>query len=225
MRGTGVASLATLERGTGGPYVSMITVATETDGTPLFLISNLALHTRNLQADPRASILFVAGNELQDPLALGRVSVMGHAEKAETGLARTRFLARHPEAEVYAGFADFAIWRLRVDKGHFVGGFGRIGTIAGDQLVRKDTALSAWEAEISRVLNDVNARYGSRLAQLAAQRGHKAGDWRLAACDPEGGELLSAGTAIRLVFAEPILDLAGIPQALERLAALHDARN
>lgn len=217
MRGTGVASLATLEPGTGSPYASMITVATQTDGTPLFLISRLAWHTRNLEADPRGSILFKAEGEASDPLALGRVSVMGRAEKTDNAFDRARFLARHPEAAGYARFADFALWRLQVEKAHHVGGFGRIGTLPGDELIRHPEEVAAWDAEIAPQLDEVNAKQSALCAQLAAERGGSGMGWRLAACDPEGGELVLEDCALRLIFPEPLQSVYQIPEALQRL--------
>ena len=214
LRGAGVCSLATVEAGSGSPYASMITAATETDGTPLFLISRLALHTRNLEADNRGSILFMAGGDAADPLSLGRVSAMGRAEKTDSPLARTRFLARHPEAAGYAGFADFALWRLLVEKAHYVGGFGKIVTLAGDQVIRRGAEIAAWEAEITGSLEEINARHGTLLAKL----GGDGAAWRLAACDLEGGELLSEGRALRLVFPEPLQTVYQILDSLQRLA-------
>lgn len=203
MRGTGVASLATLEAGSGSPYASMITVATETDGSPLFLISKLAVHTRNIEADPRASVLFTMQGESDDPLALGRLSAMGIAEKAESELNRARFLARHPEAAAYAGFADFSLWRLRVEKAHYVGGFGRIRTLPGDVLIRKGEVVERWDAEINRILSNFNEHNGKSLARHAGSDG----DWKLAACDPEGCDLVSGTRAVRVTFPEPIEDI------------------
>ena len=220
MRTVGVASLATLEPGSASPYASMVTVATEVGGAPIFLISRLAWHTRNLEADPRGSVLFVApGGESADPLALGRISVMGIAEKADTPLNRSRFLARHPEAAGYASFADFSLWRLRVDKGHFVGGFGRIGTLPGDQLIEQGDAVAAWEAGIAAALDDINAGEAALCARLAARHGEEGGEWRLAACDPDGCDLVGEGRSIRIDFAAPVESVYQIPEVLQRLSA------
>jgi heme iron utilization protein len=218
MRGTGVGSLATLEPVSGSPYASMITVATETDGTPLLLISRLAWHTRNLETDPRASILFMSGGSAADPLALGRISVMGRAERTDSPAARARFLARHPEAEVYIDFADFALWRLTVEMGHFIGGFGRIGTIAGDRLIRNVQMSRAWDDGIASQLDAINAGDAALLARLAEQHDETGQGRRLAACDPEGAELVADGRALRLVFPEPLESVYQIPEALQRLA-------
>ena len=133
------ASLATLDRVTGHPYASLILVATEPDGAPVFLISRLALHTRNLEKDPRASLLIDGTGGLGDPLTGGRLTLMGEARPSDSPTARRRFLARHPSAEGYAGFADFSIYALEVASGHYIGGFGRIVDLAPAALMT-DTA-------------------------------------------------------------------------------------
>lgn len=218
IRGTGVASLATLEPESGNPYVSIITVATDTDGSPLFLISTLAWHTRNLQADPRASILCAETHRTGDPLALGRISLMGTAERIGTALARARFLAKHPEASDYAGFADFSLWRLRVEKAHYVGGFGRIVTLSGDRLIRSATDVEAWTAGVEGALAEANASHGALIREAARRAEGGEGDWSLAACDSDGCDLVSAGRSLRISFAAPILRVEDIPAALEAAA-------
>lgn len=232
IRGTGVGSFATLEPATGSPYASMLTVSTRTDGTPLFLISRLAWHTRNLEADPRASILFMStgdkeraftasdrqGLRTADPLALGRISVMGRAEKTADPADRERFLARHPEAAGYAAFADFAFYRLVVDKAQYVGGFGRIGEIAGSRLIRAAEEVADWDAQIADALAGINADHGALCAQAAHEPGAGSIGWRMAACDPEGADLVSEAGSRRLVFPEPLQSVYQIPEVLQRLA-------
>ena len=104
-------ALGTLDRETGHPYASLVLLATEPGGAPIFLISRLALHTRNLEQDPRASILFDGTGGLGDPMTGGRLTVTGLARPSASATALRRFLARHPSAEGYAGFADFSIYR------------------------------------------------------------------------------------------------------------------
>lgn len=126
LEGAFKASLATLDGATGCPYASLITVATDATGAPIFLISTLARHTRNLVADPRASILIDGTGDLADPLQGARVTLHGRAEKVSGEDVKQRFLSRHPEAAFYADFEDFAFWRLVIEGAHFIGGFGRI---------------------------------------------------------------------------------------------------
>ena len=130
------AALATLDHDSGAPYASLITVATLPDATPVFLISTLARHTQNLLKDPRASILIDGTGNDGDPLAGGRVSLYGRAELTTDPLARARFLARHPNAEIYAGFKDFNSYRLKLEGAHFVGGFGSIHDLSATDLRR-----------------------------------------------------------------------------------------
>ena len=90
-------ALATLMPGTGDPYCSLVNVATSADGAPLLLISTLAVHTRNLLADSRASLMLDARNE-GDPLEGARIMLMGKVAATDDPSARRRYLARHPEA-------------------------------------------------------------------------------------------------------------------------------
>ncbi|MEO8669071.1 MAG: pyridoxamine 5'-phosphate oxidase family protein, partial [Bauldia sp.] len=128
-------SLATLDTD-GFPFASLVTVATSPAGEPLFLLSDLAVHTRNLKRDARASVLLVApGGETGDPLAGARLSVTGHLVRDDTAEARRRFLAHHAESANLAGFGDFNFYRLDVARCHLVAGFGRIVDLQRDELL------------------------------------------------------------------------------------------
>ena len=113
----------------GYPYGSFVTVAFE-NGNPIFLISALAEHTRNLERDPRASLL-VAESGSADPLANVRVTMLGPCTRVEGegASARAAFLAAHPNAAYYAGFRDFAFWKLDVESVRYIGGYGRMSWI------------------------------------------------------------------------------------------------
>lgn len=119
-------ALGTLRVGDKNPYVSMVLVATDEAGAPLMLLSALAVHTKNLQTDPRASLLIDATDGLGDPVTGARISLTGTVSKTTDSAARGRFLARHPAAAGYADFADFAFYRFEPDGGHLIEGFGRI---------------------------------------------------------------------------------------------------
>jgi hypothetical protein len=113
----------------GYPYGSFVTVAFA-DGDPVFLISALAEHTKNLEQDHRASLL-VAESGSEDPLANGRVTMLGPCTRVtgDDGSARAAFLAAHPNAAYYADFGDFAFWKLRVNAVRYIGGYGRMSWI------------------------------------------------------------------------------------------------
>lgn len=124
-------ALATVRKGkeVGHPYVSKVGVALDVDGSPLFLLSTLATHTQDLLADPRASLLVEATNpdDGSNPLQVARATLVGNLERLERGMdtsEKSRYLARHPSAAQYANFGDFSMWRMNVEKIHYVGGFG-----------------------------------------------------------------------------------------------------
>jgi putative heme iron utilization protein len=195
------ASLATIASSGGYPYASLITVATEALGAPIFLISGLAQHTRNLSEDPRASILFDGTGSAGDPLQGARVTLFGKAEKTAEEGVRRRFLARHPEAAFYADFPDFAFWRLEVKGAHYIGGFGRIVDLSpAELLIATDGAgeLLAAEPGIIEHMNEDHADavrlYATRLA------GAPEGFWRMSGIDPEGCDLIFEGDARRISF-------------------------
>jgi putative heme iron utilization protein len=114
----------------GYPYGSFVTVGFDA-GDPVFLISGLAEHTKNLERDPRASLLVAEGGA-DDPLANGRVTMLGPCTRVEgdDGRARAAFLAAHPNAAYYADFNDFGFWRLRVESIRYIGGYGRMSWIS-----------------------------------------------------------------------------------------------
>jgi putative heme iron utilization protein len=212
------ASLATIASGSGYPYASLITVATDPSGTPIFLISALAQHTKNLAQDSRASILFDGTGALGDPLQGARVTLFGKAEKVEDEAVRRRFLARHPEAAFYADFPDFAFWRLEVEGAHYIGGFGRIVNLTPAELlvVTKGAAdLLAAEPDILAHMNadhaDAVRLYATRLA------GAPEGFWRMSGIDPEGCDLICEGDARRIRFAAPIASPSEARAELVRL--------
>jgi putative heme iron utilization protein len=195
-------ALATLDTSTGHPYASLVTIATDVDGTPLLLISSLALHTRNLAADARASLLFDGTDATGDPLAGGRVTVMGRAVKTQRALARERFLTRQEHAQGYADFPDFAFYELVPERAHFIGGFGRIVDLsAADILVDTKDAqqLTAAHGNIVSHMNDDHAAaielYATELA------GAPGGRWRMTGLDPEGFDIVCDGAACRIPFA------------------------
>ena len=217
-------ALATLDRGSanqpgGHPYASLVTVATDSEGQPIFLLSGLALHTQNLKADPRASLLVDATSLAGDPLAGGRVTVMGRLEQARSPAARMRFLNRHPAAAQYAEFGDFAFYQLNVERAHFIGGFGRIVSLSADQMVRPADDASAFVAAEADIIAHMNADHAGALQLYATKlAGAVPGNWRIVGCDPEGMDLLNGEHVARVAFDERITTPDASRRALKRLA-------
>ncbi|MEM7428706.1 MAG: DUF2470 domain-containing protein [Pseudomonadota bacterium] len=201
MRKRSKATLATLNREGGGPYGSLVNVSTLGDGSPVILISTLAWHTQNLLADPRGSILFEDTDGLVDPLTGPRVTVMGRFEKVADDTVRRRYLARHPSAELYVDFGDFAFWQMTVESAHAVAGFGRIETLEAEEiLVGEGLELLKSERELAIISHmnedhsDANALYATRLL------GADDGDWTMTSIDPDGADLSNGERAVRLAF-------------------------
>lgn len=133
MRAQGAATLGTLMD--GAPYVSLVLVAFDAGGSPLLLLSRLAQHTKNLLADPRVSLLFDGTEGLDDRLTGARLTVLGRAAPFTDPEAKARYVQRHPSAAAYAGFDDFELYRVTIDRAHLVAGFGRIRWVEAAELV------------------------------------------------------------------------------------------
>ena len=149
----------------GYPYASFTTFALE-GGEPVFLISRMAEHTRNLQADGRASLL-VHDSDKADPLANGRVTLLGKVHKLERPAARERaaFLAVHPTAEYYADFTDFDFYRLRLESLRYIGGYGRMSWVdAAAFLAAEPDPLAA---AASGILSHMNQDHATALLAYA----------------------------------------------------------
>jgi hypothetical protein len=211
-------ALATLDRESGGPFASLVTVATDVDGSPLLLMSRLSGHTLNLEADPRASILLAQGGK-GDPLAHPRLTVNGRAERTAEERVRERFLLRHPKAQLYAGFGDFSFWRVSIAGGHLNGGFARAMTLtAGDLRVETAGAEDLLAAEGGAVAHmnedhrDALKLYATRLA------GAPEADWRVTGIDPEGLDLLAGDLTARIPFPRRIEGPGPLRMVLKAMA-------
>lgn len=226
LRTVRTGALATLASGSGDPFASLVTVATLPDGTPVLLISDLALHTRNAKADPRASLLLAAAGGEGDPLAGARVSVSGRLRQLEKGTAeddtaRRRFLMRHPDAAGYAGFADFSIWALAVSGAHLVAGFGRIVEIAASDLLVDLEGAEPLLASEKGAVDHMNEDHTDALALYATRLcGVADGLWITTGLDPEGIDLMTRDGQLtaRLSFGERVRTSAELRGVLVKLA-------
>src|ERR1700730_10456605 len=125
-------ALATLMTGSGDPYCSLVNLASHPDGSPILLISRLAVHTRNILSDARVSQI-PGERPAGDPLEGARIMLAGRAEMAgndDVRNLRRRYLNAHPSAEAFADFQDFSFYRIRPSGTHLVAGFGRIVDLA-----------------------------------------------------------------------------------------------
>jgi putative heme iron utilization protein len=223
LREAGRGALATLSPG-GAPYASLVTVATAMDGAPILLLSRLARHTANVGADPRVSLL-LEGERERDPLEGARVSLSGILSRTDDPAARRRFLARHPSAEAYAGFADFGFWRMEMSGAHLVAGFGRIADLKKDELLTDISDAGQLAASEEDAVAHMNEDHRAALALYAAKLlGEEAGNWRIVSLDPEGCDLMLGERARRLEFPERVTEAGALRRMLARLAQEAKAR-
>jgi putative heme iron utilization protein len=222
LRTVRAGALATLDRENGFPFASLVTVATDPDGSPLFLMSRLAAHTLNLEQDRRGSLL-LAVNGKGDPLAHPRLTVIGEVARVGEGTdaprVRARFLARHPKAQLYAGFADFSFWRLAIAGAHLNGGFARAATLRSEDLRTDPTGAEALiEAEPDAVAH-LNADHPEALALYATRlAGAPPGQWQASGLDPEGLDLLAGDRTARLTFPSRVTNPGALRRMLKDLA-------
>lgn len=213
------ASLATLDAESGSPYASLITIAAEANGTPVFLISTLAKHTQNLMRDSRASILFDGTDGLGDPLEGGRLTVSGRVEISSDKAIRARFLSRHPEAALYADFKDFSFYRLILERGHYVGGFGSIYDLEPHELIIDTGGADALLEAEEEIVIHMNEDHAGAIELYATKLlGGAAGRWRMSGCDTEGCDLVLGEKGLRLVFSQRVLTPGEIRVQLAMLA-------
>jgi len=223
LRATRTGTLATLDRNSGYPFASLVNVATDVDGAPLILVSRLATHTANLECDTRASLL-LAETGKGDALAHPRLTVLGTFEPvardgADDPRIRRRFLSRHPKSELYAGFGDFAFWRMSVVSAHLNGGFARAADLsAADVLTDVSDARTLVEAEADAIAH-MNADHAEALKLYASKLlGARDGDWRCVGLDPDGIELQFGQTALRLAFPQRVTGPGPLRAVLKQLA-------
>lgn len=128
-----VGTLSTMSRKHPGfPFGSLMPYALDGHGRPIFLISNMAMHTQNLKADPRTSLFVAQIGAEGDPLGAARATLVGRAEAIDakqTAVARELYLARHENSRYWVDFGDFGFFRLQPEELYYVGGFGVMGWV------------------------------------------------------------------------------------------------
>ncbi len=221
MRSCRSAMLSTAWNAGGGwPYGSLVTVAIDADASPLMLFSRLSDHTRNLDTDERASLLFEQASRHANPQRGPRVTVLGRIRPTRKKDHAKRFLDIHPEASLYAGFGDFAFYRMSIDRAHWVGGFARAQWLGGRHVVNDAKSAKAIAAAAAGIVEHMNDDHGEAL-DLYANRllGRRGTGWRMVGIDPDGIDLGLGRRRARLSFAQPIEDAAGARARLVELAA------
>jgi heme oxygenase (biliverdin-IX-beta and delta-forming) len=164
-----VGSLSTVSRKQAGfPFGSLMPYGIDAAGRPTFLISTMAMHTQNLHADPRASLLVTQTGAEGDPLGAGRVTLIGNVATVpadEVGEVRSLYLQRYENSKYWVDFEDFSFYRMEVVDLYYVGGFGVMGWVAGAEyaLARPDPLADV----ATDILDHMNADHRDALVLLA----------------------------------------------------------
>ena len=226
VRGAIKATLSTAMAGgekseAGWAYGSLVTMATTVDGQPILLLSELSDHTRNLAHDSRASLLIDGTEGHQNPQSGPRVTLMGRILQSSDDGHRRRFLARHPDAALYAGFADFKIYTMKVERAHLVGGFARAHWLEAKKFTEDVKASKAIAVAEPGVLDHMNQDHADAVALYGqAILGKRGKHWRLISVDPRGCDLRCGARIHRLPFSAPVADAASLRDEFVRLAGV-----
>jgi len=164
-----IGSLSTLSRKQPGfPFGSVMPYGLDEQGRPIFLISTMAMHTQNLQADPRASLLVTQDDAGGDPLGASRVTLVGNVlpiPQSELAEARKLYLARYANSKYWVDFEDFSFYRMDVVDIYYVGGFGVMGWVSASEYVRSQPDPLA--DSVAEIIQHMNADHKDALVLLA----------------------------------------------------------
>jgi len=166
-----IGSLSTLSRKQPGfPFGSVMPYGLDEQGRPIFLISTMAMHTQNLQSDPRASLLVTQDDAGGDPLGASRVTLVGNVlrmPEAEVTEARKLYLARYANSRYWVDFEDFSFYRMDVLDVYYVGGFGVMGWVSASEYARSQPDPLA--NSMAEIILHMNADHKDAIVLLARE--------------------------------------------------------
>src|SRR5580693_5349941 len=167
----GLGGLSTLSRKQPGfPFGSVMPYGLDDHGRPIFLISTMAMHTQNLQADPHASLLVTQQDTEGEPLGASRVTLLGNVlpvPKPELAEARKLYLQRHVNSKYWVDFEDFSFYRMDVVDLYYVGGFGVMGWVSASDYDRSQPDPLA--DAMAEIIQHMNADHKDALVLLARE--------------------------------------------------------
>ena len=200
----------------GYPFASVSPFVLDDAGNPVILISTLAEHSKNIDADPRVSLIVHPCAE--DMLTAGRVTLVGRAARlADKGTFSERYLRYFPKAADYFSAHDFFFYRISVEHIRYIGGFGKIHWIPTQQYSPPPTeALVAAETDI---LTHMNADHRDNLRGYCRHlQGSDVTDVEMVGIDYDGFDVRADGKLMRFDVSDPIIDAQGARSALVKLA-------
>ena len=155
----------------GHPFASVMPYAPGPEGAPLFLISSMAIHTQNLVADARASLLVMQSGGGADPLGLQRATLLGNARRVgdASEAQRAAYLERHPSSRQWISFSDFSFFELEVTQIYYVGGFAAMDwvTAAEYREARPDPLADV----ATEIIEHMNRDHADALANITRRFG------------------------------------------------------
>lgn len=216
-------ALAAIEPGTGAPLASRVGVATDADGTPLILVSQLSAHTKAILADPRCSLL-VGEPGKGDPLAYPRITLICRATKLERDTperarAERRYLNRNPKAKLYVGLGDFSFFRLEVERASLNGGFGKAYLLTRDDVIVGGPVVEALADSEQRAVEHMNDDHLDAIDNYARYFAKaNGGGWVMTGIDVDGIDLAVGDESRRVFFPSPLKDAQEMRMALVEMA-------
>lgn len=223
MRTARSGALATNDAENGMPFASLVQVGTDLDGSPIILTSQLSVHTKLMEADPRCSLLLSSIGK-GDPLAHPRLTLQATAERLDREMdeaksIRRRYLLQHPKAELYVDFPDFSFWRLKIASGSLNGGFGRAYRMTVDDLLTDMSEFFDFYDFEAGAIEHMNAEHSDAVVLYATQLcGARGGGWHLIGIDPEGIQMAMGDEILRLPFPKLLTGPHEVRPMLIRLA-------
>jgi putative heme iron utilization protein len=197
----------------GQPFASLVTPATAPDLSVLLFLSSRSEHTRHVRADPRCALMVAGPAPEPNPQTAPRLTITGIAEPTPDPALKSRWLAAHPYAALYADFADFSLWRIRPLAGLLVGGFAQATRLRQADFSPDPDALATIAAAESSILQHCNTDHPDALALIAGTPG----PWRMVTADVDGCDLAQEQRVIRIPWSAPVKDPAGIRSKLVQL--------
>jgi len=208
--------LATLSKRLGGyPFGSVVPFVLDHDTRPTILVSRLAEHTKNMAADPRASLL--VQDAAEDVQNAARLTLVGDAEAvADASAIAARYLRYFPDAQALLDLGDFSFWRLRAVFVRHIAGFGAIRSITPQSFAPPENRLAEAEDEIVAHMNADHAdalraycRHATSVVPSTAV---------LIGIDCDGIDVRADATMVRIEFDEPVTNAGKAREALSALA-------
>ncbi|MEE2746414.1 MAG: DUF2470 domain-containing protein [Pseudomonadota bacterium] len=203
----------------GWPTGSLVTIATAWNGSPILLLSDLSAHTKNILMDDRASLLIEDDKRLVNPQRSRRVNLIGKIKRLKDKKFSYRFLARHPEANLYSRFSDFNFFTMDVKDCQYIAGFAQAFEVNAKNIVLQNKDWKEVAVAEQNILEHMNTDHKDSLTlygnKLLGKRGKY---WQLIGIDPDGIELRCGTSLHRLEFRKRVTNATACRAALISLS-------